>query len=192
MRAKEFNRNRALEKCVVLFWNNGYSASPINKLVEVTGVNRSSLYDEFENKMGILLAAIDLYIERYVNPKMEVLFAAEEDEKVLFSFLKSFSENDPKHPEGCFLVAMALELGNDYPEISKKLDDYLKRLKDAFIQVSTQSFEGSEMDIASRADQLIGLYCSGTSMSVVFKQGEMERYFKANLKIILSNNHSNV
>lgn len=192
MRAKEFNRNRALEKCIALFWTEGYCASAINKVVEVTRVNRSSLYDEFDNKLGILLAAIDLYVSRYADPRMEVLFETKDDQEVIFSFLKSFFQNDAKHPDGCFLIAMALEQGNDYPEIRQRLDAYLKRLKHAFGQVLTNTSDQEQIDTEMRADQLVGLYSAGTSMGVLFKPGEMEHYFKANLRIILSNTYHNV
>ena len=61
MRYKEFNRNSVLEKCIPLFWKNGFRACAISDIVEETGVNRFSLYEEFENKEGILYAALELY-----------------------------------------------------------------------------------------------------------------------------------
>ena len=54
MRYKEYHPNRILEKSIELFWTNGVNGCSINDIVEYTGVNRFSLYNEFENKNGIL------------------------------------------------------------------------------------------------------------------------------------------
>ena len=64
MRYKEFHKNTVLEKCIPLFWKNGFGACTISDIVRTTGVNRFSLYEEFNNKEGILHNALALYQQR--------------------------------------------------------------------------------------------------------------------------------
>ena len=65
MRYKEFNRNKVLEDCIQLFWEKGFNSCSISDIVERTKVNRYSLYEEFEDKDGILLQTLILYKKRY-------------------------------------------------------------------------------------------------------------------------------
>ena len=65
MRYKEFNSNKVLEECISLFWKNSFNGTPMSAIVKQTAVNRFSLYQEFENKQGILYEALKLYRERY-------------------------------------------------------------------------------------------------------------------------------
>ena len=73
MRYKEYNRNAVLEKAIRLFWQKGFNGCSINEIVEVTGVNRFSLYHEFVSKEGILYASLELYRERYSKDKFDLL-----------------------------------------------------------------------------------------------------------------------
>ena len=73
MRYKEYNVNRVLEQSIDLFWQKGYNGCSINDIVEKTGVNRFSLYHEFENKEGILYRSLNLYRERYSKEKLHLL-----------------------------------------------------------------------------------------------------------------------
>jgi len=60
--------------------------------VSATNVNRFSLYEEFENKNGILLASIDLYQKRYLVKNFELLKKDDSSQEVLFNFYISFIE----------------------------------------------------------------------------------------------------
>ena len=62
-RHKGYHRNQVLEKAMHLFWRKGYEGAHLQELVEVTGLNRFSLYKEFQGKDGLYEAAIDHYLE---------------------------------------------------------------------------------------------------------------------------------
>ena len=60
-RPREFDPEIALDKAMRLFWSKGYYDTSIRDLVEHTGVNYYGLYDQFESKHGLFLAALDRY-----------------------------------------------------------------------------------------------------------------------------------
>ena len=62
-RHKEFNRDDALQKAMVVFWSRGYEAASIQDLVKHMGINRQSLYDTFGDKHALYLQALDCYRE---------------------------------------------------------------------------------------------------------------------------------
>lgn len=44
------------------FWKNGWRDATPQRLLEATGLSRSSLYSAFGSKQGLFLAALDLYV----------------------------------------------------------------------------------------------------------------------------------
>ena len=73
-RPKQFIREEVLQKALSLFWQKGISATTVQDLEAVTGVNKSGLYSEFENKEDIFLASLRHYLE---NRGGEAILAAE-------------------------------------------------------------------------------------------------------------------
>lgn len=62
-RPKQFDRDRALESALDLFWRHGYEATSLADLVEVTGAKAPTLYAEFGNKEGMFRAAVERYLQ---------------------------------------------------------------------------------------------------------------------------------
>lgn len=62
-RHREFDEAEVVEKAMRAFWKNGWRDTTPQRLVEATGLSRSSLYATFGSKQGLFLAALDLYVE---------------------------------------------------------------------------------------------------------------------------------
>ena len=60
-RHKEFDQDIALDKAMTLFWQKGYEATSIQDLVDHMGIGRRSLYDTFNSKHDLFIAALDRY-----------------------------------------------------------------------------------------------------------------------------------
>ena len=137
MRYKEFNSNRVLEKCINLFWNKGYVASSIKDVVTTTGVNRFSLYNEFDNKEGILYGTIELYKNRYLSKKLyttKTEFAQEE----IIQMFKNFLIDNKSHPPGCYIVHIATEIADTNEEVKSILEGYTKEMENKLLIILNQ------------------------------------------------------
>lgn len=183
MRPKEFNREHVLDKCIILFWKQGYGGTGIEKVVSNTGVNRFSLYEEFKNKRGVLFASLKLYIERYVP--LNLLVNSSTIKESLFQFhhhfFQSFSTNN--HPLGCYIISIAMELRED-KEIQQFLNAYLEVLQRNFSNLLAQLPLLSEGDSETISKQLSYFYCSSMSMCVILSPKEIERHLHDNLNLI--------
>jgi len=62
-RPRKYNRDEVLLKATDLFWTKGYEGTHLRELVEVTGINRFSLYKEFGGKEGLFQEALSNYID---------------------------------------------------------------------------------------------------------------------------------
>ncbi|WP_329058056.1 TetR/AcrR family transcriptional regulator [Amycolatopsis sp. NBC_01480] len=64
-RPREFDKGKALERALELFWSRGYGATSIQDLVDALAVERGSLYGTFGDKRRFYLEAVRLYWEVY-------------------------------------------------------------------------------------------------------------------------------
>ena len=185
MRYKEFNSNKVLEDCITLFWKNGYGSCSIKDIVEQTRVNRYSLYNEFENKDGILLAALSLYRERYSDKRFQLLQAEGPLNNTLLDFYSAFLNETEAHVPGCFVIYIASEKADSDPIIKARLDHYLSDLEEHFRQLlSKHGIEGTRQD--SVVKRLTGLFCNSTCYCVIQSPEERISYIKNSLNLILN------
>lgn len=63
MRTAEFDRQKVLEAAMEVFCQKGYANTTMQDLKEATGLHPGSLYCAFSNKRGILLAALQAFID---------------------------------------------------------------------------------------------------------------------------------
>lgn len=66
-RPRAYDRDAALIAARDLFWEQGYERTSITDLEERTGLNRSSLYQEFGSKQKLFVAALECYADRVIS-----------------------------------------------------------------------------------------------------------------------------
>ena len=115
-RPKAYERNSVVLAARDLFWERGYEATSISDLEQRTGLNRSSLYQEFGSKHELLAAALTCYADQVVDPLLADLSAPGADLDTidaLFTRLADlFSSGARPATSGCLLVNSIAELAS--------------------------------------------------------------------------------
>lgn len=62
---REFDKDQALERALLLFWSRGYGTTSVQDLVDALDLERGSLYGAFGDKRRFYLAATQLYWDTY-------------------------------------------------------------------------------------------------------------------------------
>ena len=62
-RPREFDKSKAIDSAMLLFWRNGYEGTSISDLTEALGITRPSLYAAFGNKEQLFRTVLDRYDE---------------------------------------------------------------------------------------------------------------------------------
>lgn len=60
-RPRSFDRDKALERAMHLFWRQGYEATSVHDLTRAMGINPPSLYAAFGDKQKLYLEALERY-----------------------------------------------------------------------------------------------------------------------------------
>jgi AcrR family transcriptional regulator len=100
-RPRSYERDDVLRRATGLFARKGYAGAHLQEIVEVTGLNRFSLYKEFGGKEGLFQAALESYLAQL----QELSSHLQRDPAGLAnlrSFYKAFLDYD--FPHGCLAV----------------------------------------------------------------------------------------
>ncbi|MCX2860661.1 TetR/AcrR family transcriptional regulator [Paucibacter sp. PLA-PC-4] len=108
-RPLSFDRDKALEQAMHVFWQRGYEAASIAELTAAMGITAPSLYTAFGDKERLFLEAI----ERYALGPAGGYPRALEEEPTAHGAIKRLLEEAaeeltrPCHPRGCMVVMAA-------------------------------------------------------------------------------------
>jgi AcrR family transcriptional regulator len=62
-RPRNFSRDGVLDKAIPIFWNKGFADTSLQDLERATGVNKSGLYTEFQDKEDLFVASLERYVQ---------------------------------------------------------------------------------------------------------------------------------
>ncbi len=141
-RPVEFEYNDVLNNAMEQFWREGFEASSVQKLLDVTGINRGTLYNSFGDKDTFFKACLDHYnklmakdLDASLNNEDLAPWASVEK----YFDLAVLSVSNKQRSMGCLLVNSFCESINYNKDIQKIVrasfavvrKALLKRMKDA-------------------------------------------------------------
>lgn len=139
----QFDRDEVIERALHAFWEQGYCATGMARLVDATHLKPGSLYAAFDSKQGLFLAALDRYGEQSAERLRLQLEGADSPLQGIGEFLRSLATTvESAEKQGsCLLVNSVLELARRDDEvrahanrhfalIERMLADALRRAQD--------------------------------------------------------------
>lgn len=109
-RPRSFDRQFALERAMVVFWDRGYHAASMNDLTEAMGINSPSLYAAFGSKEALYREAVAHFAatesDDILAPLQNAPTAREAIEGYLLASARTFTR--PGRPPGCMVVLSAV------------------------------------------------------------------------------------
>jgi TetR/AcrR family transcriptional repressor of nem operon len=155
-RAKCFDEQTALRKAMQVFWEQGYSATSIQDLVDRMGINRASLYDTYGDKHRLYLKALEAYqaeesqvfhqLLNTPNPSLAVL-------EQLFEQLIAQAQDDEQQG-GCLMVNSAVERSQCDHAVADFIAQNNAAMVESLARFVSRLQEQGELDSAKDATQL--------------------------------------
>ena len=133
-RPVEFERDIVLDKAMRAFWNQGYHATSMAHLADLTELGSGSIYAAFQSKEGLFLATLDHYGERSVASIEQALSASESPLEAIRTYFKKLARETakPQAQRGCFLVNTVLELARLNPTVQERLNHHFTNIEVLF------------------------------------------------------------
>lgn len=157
-RPPEFDRTRALEDAMKLFWSRGYTATSLCDLLEVMNIARSSFYASFGTKRKLFIECLALFGDRtlaIVDKHAEQLPSTDLPRAFFNTTLLGVSQRRAKH--GCMMVNTILELADVDPQLNRLAAAKLSAIENAFALAFEQGHRIGELDTARSPQELASL-----------------------------------
>ncbi|MFG3442857.1 TetR/AcrR family transcriptional regulator [Nonomuraea sp. NPDC047897] len=163
-RPRAFDEERVLDAAMRAFWAGGYEGTSTRDLCEATGLDRSSVYNAFTSKHELFKRALSRYLDAMTAAQVEILGAggqpAGERVRALLSKIidDEFRHRGDGPSLGCLSVNTTVELAGHDEEVSRLLEQDLRRRLDSFQAVIEEGRRAgdvvSDRDPASLASYL--------------------------------------
>jgi AcrR family transcriptional regulator len=130
-RPKNFSRKGVLEKALPVFWTRGFADASLHELELATGVNKSGLYSEFEDKEDLFVQSLQYYLE---DLEKKGLLTAE---PLGWNNIERFLKMGPCSMEGqkgCFAVNSMREIAILPPEAVSIITRSRSQLKQLIVR----------------------------------------------------------
>lgn len=125
-KVETFNKDLVIKQATEVFHDKGYNATSMQDLVDATGLNRSSIYNTFENKTSMFLECLKAYKENNDRNISKVLLNANNAfqaiELIFELYLKEITNS--KEEKGCLITNCKSEMTNHNVSITNFLNTY--------------------------------------------------------------------
>lgn len=120
-RPRSFDRETALEKAILAFWERGYEATSVSDLTRVMDIGAPSLYAAFGDKRSLFEEVVREYGVRYGSFGDRALAEEPTAHAAVARMLREAASEytDPAHPHGCLIVHAATNCST--PEVEESL-----------------------------------------------------------------------
>lgn len=135
-RPLEFDRPKAVNRALALFWRKGYQATSLADLLATMGIGRSSFYAAFTDKRCLFIECLDLFSARTIE-----WLQRSRDQLPPVDALQGFFERNfmgagraaaGRGHWGCMLVNTVLEMAGVDDELSSRASRHLSDMQRVF------------------------------------------------------------
>ena len=142
MAKARFNRNDILDKSIQLFWQNGFSGSSMQQVVQATGLKPGSIYYSFGNKEALFREALERYAQKSFDRIRKIMDSAPSvGDGICAHFETVVQQSTRENYCSCFLVKTRLELAAEGNELHKFASAKLDEVESLFRNYLEKEFD---------------------------------------------------
>lgn len=157
-RSPEFDRTKALEAAMKVFWARGYTTTSLPDLLAAMDIARSSFYASFYTKRALFIECLELFGDRtlaIVDDDASKMPAAALPRAFFEATLLEVSQRKAK--QGCMMVNSVLELADVDRELNQLATQKLDAIENAFARAFEQAQQEGELDTSRSPQELASL-----------------------------------
>ena len=157
-RPLSFDRDEALKKVMLLFWQHGYEATSLNDITSALEVKPSSIYSAFGDKKKLFLDAVGLYLsgpitsETIIEQAVSAYDAAQELLRV-----SAIGFTGTTTPPGCLLASSAISCSDAANDVKLELAAIRRQVEERLRTKILQSIDQKQLPVNTDADGLAAM-----------------------------------
>ncbi|QWI38693.1 TetR/AcrR family transcriptional regulator [Bacillus mycoides] len=188
-RLREFDKEKALDAAMQLFWEKGYAATSLSDLTAKMEIQRPSLYAAFGDKEGLFEAAL----RRYTNLHAASIRTKLQKERSVKEAIRTFFENmveeeyKKESNKGCFCINTMVEIAPHNEKFEVLTREHQMYLSVIFQELITKGIQSGELQSDVNAKALAQtLVTSLIGLTVLMKSRPKRSVVDNSVCIILS------
>lgn len=146
-RPKTFDREKALDAALLLFWEQGFEQTSVDEAAAAMGIGTSSLYSSFGDKEALFLAAIRQYLAGrgsvYNKAVKEAKTAREAFSKLLQ--VSAVELTRPDQPRGCLLWLALPTCSPKYEKFQEQMNQLRDETEAVWLERLQEAVESGEL-----------------------------------------------
>lgn len=184
-RPQQFERNDVLDKALSVFWKKGFESTSVQDLVDVTGLNRGSIYLAFGDKAELFAEVMEHYtINAPTKPLAEALSnpdSSANTHTVIVSFFNALvkrarADQDQK---GCLLTNTSAGFYGCNDAMTEWVRDTLGRLEDMLCTLVKQGQDRGDITCTDKPRAIArSLVASAQGLNVMARTGAKSSVLK--------------
>ncbi|WP_242311013.1 TetR/AcrR family transcriptional regulator [Bacillus cereus group sp. BfR-BA-01331] len=188
-RLREFDKEKALDAAMQLFWEKGYAATSLSDLTAKMEIQRPSLYAAFGDKEGLFEAALRRYTNLHAASIRTKLQKEQSVKEAIRIFFENMVEEEYKKEsnKGCFCINTMVEIAphnEKFEVLTREHQMYLSVIFQELIAKGIQSGElKSDVNAKALAQTLV---TSLIGLTVLMKSRPKRSVIDNSVCIILS------
>jgi AcrR family transcriptional regulator len=123
----EQTRQRILERAAPLLNRQGFQSAPVSEIMRVTGLQKGGLYNHFESKEELALAAFDLLMERIQQKVGAVHRSHSSPLAQLLAHVDLIASGGTQTEGGCPMANSMVESDDSNPALRKRVAKVLEQ-----------------------------------------------------------------
>jgi len=144
-RPKEFDRDVALDRAMIVFWSKGFAATSTEDLVSAMGIGRQSMYNSFGDKRRLYLEALARYQDASVSGHINRLRSKKSLAGIEAMLVGVIADDRAVRERGCMGVNAVSELGCTDPDVTRLRGESDRRLSAALRARLEEAREAGEL-----------------------------------------------
>mgnify|MGYP001627781044 CR=1 FL=1 len=147
-RTAKFDRDKALENAVRLFWERGYGGTSMKHIEQALDMRPGSLYATFGSKDGLFREALNVYSGRMKQSLRTAYESSPSAVEGIFQYLRTLAEDitAPDSPaRACLVVKTLLEVTEEQTDLRDLVNERLQAVEDHLAWVLDRALAKDEL-----------------------------------------------
>ncbi|WP_063565819.1 TetR/AcrR family transcriptional regulator [Paenibacillus sp. O199] len=182
MRKGQITKEHIIRESAALFNTKGYTGASLSEIIERCGVRKGGIYNHFESKDEIALAAFDYSVSqmlRFHSQALEGVTSSKDKLLAICGVYIDMMENNTLEG-GCPLLNTAVESDDAHPLLKERAQHAMTNLLNELTQVLIQGMEQKEFraDIALEevSSNIIAIIEGGVMLSKLYEDSKYIRH----------------
>lgn len=189
----QLTKEHIIRESAGLFNTKGYTGTSLSEIIERCGIRKGGIYNHFESKDEIALAAFDYSVSQIISFLSKAIENAHNSKEKLYSICNVYIDliENKSLEGGCPILNTAIESDDGHPLLKERSQQAMKLLMDRLAMIINRGIENKEFSDDVNPEEvssyIIAVIEGGMMLSKLFDDSKYIRHSAKNVMHFIDN-----